>query len=112
MSKGCLNSIAKQSYRQTTSAQRAGGACDQPLNDSMRVIHMRACCASSFRADEKMVQTSSSNESQEVASSSSTRIPVVSLNLMIALLSSSVSHGSDATMHKRHLSYMETYDLK
>jgi hypothetical protein len=51
-------------------------------------------------------QKGSRNESQEVALSSSKWTPVVSLNLMITLLSSSVS---EATMH---FSGMETYDLK
>lgn len=51
-------------------------------------------------------QKGSSNESQEVALSSCKWTPVVSLNLMITLLSSSVS---EATMH---FSGMETYDLK
>lgn len=60
------------------------------------------------------------NESQEVASSSSTWIPVGSLNLMITpLSSSSVSHASEATMHTNKWSHsrgifvsMETYYLK
>jgi hypothetical protein len=51
-------------------------------------------------------QKGSWNESQEVALSSSKWTPVVSLNLMITLLSSSVS---EATMH---FSGMETYVLK
>jgi len=50
-------------------------------------------------------QKGSRNESQEVALSSSKWTPVVSLNLMITLLSSSVS---EATMHFSHLYLLKT----